>query len=79
MKKNEKIFLLELQVLLAKYDAEIGWDCGVGSDLHGVYDECITVSMGNKEVFRTNKGNDCLSISSFMSAKELQSYNRSDE
>ena len=44
-------FKLELKELLEKYNASIGFECADCSDLHGVYEEriVVTVSDGRKE------------------------------
>lgn len=39
-----KAFQAELKALLEKYDAQIGFSCGEGSDTHGLYDEQIYFS-----------------------------------
>lgn len=41
-------FVDELKALLEKYDATIDWTCSACSDLHGVYDERMTVSSNNE-------------------------------
>lgn len=46
-------FLNRLQALLAEYNADISWSCDPCSDTHGIYEDVITVSMGNEEVLRT--------------------------
>jgi hypothetical protein len=47
-------FIKELQTLMAKYEADISFDCGQHSDLHGVYDERIVIEIKGKEVFRNS-------------------------
>lgn len=42
MKKINE-FKKELKELLKKYNASISFDCGSGSDLHGVYGEKLSV------------------------------------
>ena len=44
-------FKKELKELLEKYNATIGFECADCSDLHGVYEEriVVTVSNGRKE------------------------------
>lgn len=37
-------FIDELDALLKKYNASIDRGCHQSSDLHGVYDECMTVT-----------------------------------
>ncbi|ALE20595.1 hypothetical protein ADP64_000077 [Achromobacter phage phiAxp-2] len=49
-------FLAKLAALLKEYDAEISWSCGPCSDTHGIYDECMTVSIGWYEIGRTEAG-----------------------
>lgn len=49
MTKEEKQIIInsfkaELKNLLEKYDAAIEWGCGVCSDVHGIYDEQMSVS-----------------------------------
>ena len=36
--RNEE-FKAELKSLLEKYEVEISWECGEGSDTHGIYGE----------------------------------------
>ena len=43
-------FKLELKELLEKYNATIGFECADCSDLHGVYEERIVVSVKEKEI-----------------------------
>ena len=43
-------FKLELKELLEKYNATNGFECADCSDLHGVYEERIVVSIKEKEV-----------------------------
>lgn len=43
-------FKQELKELLKKYNATIGFECADCSDLHGVYDERIVVSVKEKEI-----------------------------
>lgn len=49
MTKEEKQIIIgsfktELKNLLEKYDAAIEWSCGPCSDMHGIYDEQMSVS-----------------------------------
>ena len=51
MTEKEKAFKSELAKLIIKYNASIGFDCGEGSDLYGVYDEEIIYSVdGGKSI-----------------------------
>lgn len=50
-------FLNKLKALLEEYDASISWDCDSCSDTHAIYDDCITVEMGQVEIFRTDAHN----------------------
>lgn len=43
-----KEFADKLQALLQEYNASIDWTCSDCSDLHGVYDEKMVISFGNK-------------------------------
>lgn len=45
--RNE--FLNELHSLLEKYNASIEWCCDVCSDLHGVYDSHLEISLNDTE------------------------------
>ncbi|AOJ72230.1 MULTISPECIES: hypothetical protein [Burkholderia] len=49
-------FLTKLQALLAEYGATIAWSCSPYSDTHGIYDEAMTIEVGNKEIARTESG-----------------------
>ncbi len=44
-------FVLELQELLKKHNASIGFSCGEHSDTHGLYDEKLLIDIGNTTVF----------------------------
>lgn len=44
-------FLMKLKSLLTEYNADIAWSCGPFSDMHGVYDEKMIISINDKEVF----------------------------
>lgn len=46
---NNQEFIDELDALLTKYNASIEWGCHHSSDLHGVYDERMTVTNGKGE------------------------------
>lgn len=46
-----KEFLMKLKFLLTAYNADISWSCGPCSDMHGIYDEKMIISIDNKEVF----------------------------
>jgi hypothetical protein len=43
-------FVTELQALLKKYNASISWNCGAGSDLHGVYEERMDIEINNNVI-----------------------------
>lgn len=60
--KNSE-FLEKLKNLLTEYGASIDWTCGPCSDLHGVYDDHLEISIGDKTIF--------VSESSYITAKEL--------
>lgn len=44
-------FLVKLKTLLTEYNADIAWSCGPCSDMHGIYDEKMIISINDKEVF----------------------------
>jgi hypothetical protein len=48
-------FKKELARLLKKHGASINWECGEGSDTHGIYDEKITVLLGDGQRYDLNK------------------------
>ena len=52
LNKNDKVkaFLNDLKVLLAKHKADIGFDCGDGSDLYGLYDEHVTAEIDGTKI-----------------------------
>lgn len=52
---NKKQFLNKLSNLLKEYDAEIHFDCGDGSDTHGIYNEEIKITINN-ETIHSNSG-----------------------
>ncbi len=52
MNGNVEKFLEELHALLDKYDATIHVGYGEYSDMHGVYDQHISVSIGRETVHR---------------------------
>lgn len=49
-------FKTRLLALLTEFDASIAWTCSACSDTHGIYEEAITVDMGNLEILRTETG-----------------------
>lgn len=44
-KVKSRAFMCEFKGLLKRYDASIGWYCGDGSDMYGIYDESMKVSI----------------------------------
>jgi hypothetical protein len=44
MTDEDKQFLVELQALLSKYNADISFSVGSCSDTHGLYDEKMVIS-----------------------------------
>ena len=44
---DKKEFLTELKALMEKYNATIDWCCDSCSDLHGVYDSRIEISLND--------------------------------
>lgn len=50
MNKSEQ-FKEELKALLLKYNASIDFSVGEGSDTYGLYDESITLSIEDTEVY----------------------------
>lgn len=49
-------FLEKFHALLAEYGASVSWTCDPCSDTHGIYDEAMTVDIGNTEIARLDKG-----------------------
>lgn len=49
---KEKEFIEKLKNLLREYNAEIDWTCSPCSDLHGVYNEAMRISINKKEILR---------------------------
>ena len=45
---NTEDFKRELKQLLKKYRASIGFDCGSGSDTHGLYDDHMYIRIGEE-------------------------------
>lgn len=56
-------FLGKLKALLQEYDASIDWTCSECSDLHGVYDDHLEITIGNKTIFKAEN--------SYISGREL--------
>ena len=56
MEDKTKEFLTELQALLEKYDATIGWGCAEGSDMEGIFDDHIYIDIGMHEVYTSKYG-----------------------
>jgi hypothetical protein len=48
-------FKAELHNLLAKYGAKIHAEVGEGSDTHGIYDESIGVSFGQRDGWKVHE------------------------
>jgi hypothetical protein len=50
-----KMFLQELQELLVKYNAKIGFTCDPSSDTYGLSGDAIVVEInGGEEIYRTD-------------------------
>ena len=47
---NKKEFLAKLKNLLAEYNASIDFECDDCSDLYGIYDPHICISIGKKDI-----------------------------
>lgn len=63
MTNTNQEFLAKLKALLKEYDASIDWTCSDCSDLHGVYDDHLEITIGNKIIFKAEN--------SYISSREL--------
>lgn len=61
---DRREFLIELKALMEKYNATIDWCCDSCSDLHGVYDSHIEISL-----------NDTTDISFFTDSVDVDDVN----
>jgi hypothetical protein len=48
--------LAELQAVMKKWDMTFYWDCGEGSDTHGLYDEEVGILIVGEEVIYSTEG-----------------------
>lgn len=62
---QDKEFLTKLRNLLSEYKADISWSCRPGSDTHGIYGECMIVSIEDKEVLK-------LEYQSYIQASDIE-------
>ena len=63
MVDTDKEFLAKLKDLLQEYNASIDWTCSDCSDLHGVYDDHLEITIGDKTIFKAEN--------SYISSREL--------
>jgi hypothetical protein len=54
MTNLDKEFLSKLKVLLEEYDASIDWSCDPCSDMHGVYDDHLEITIKDQIVFKAD-------------------------